>query len=119
MIATGSESESKMLFGAGAPVASPAAAAAGAVSRAGGAPKISSNREMGGASGQFCSTASRNDASEQQIVAGVQSFIMATSSTGDWRAYSGTTILPSVMSARSRAAQRILLGASSTQRSPL
>src|ERR1700722_11400948 len=109
MMATGSESESERHFGGGRTAVAPVAAVpAGAA--AGGAPKISSNREIGGASGQFCSTESRNDASEQQILAGVQSFIMATSSTGDCRAYSGTTMTPSAMSARSTAAQRTLLG---------
>ena len=47
--------------------------------------------------------------SEQQIRAGAESFIIATSSAGACRAYSGTTMIPSAIIARSSATQRMLL----------
>ena len=58
-------------------------------------------------------------ASPQQISAAVLSFIIATSSAGACLKYSGTTMSPSAMAARSIAIQRMLLAASSPNRSPL
>ncbi len=49
--------------------------------------------------------------SAHTIAEGVASFIIAASSAGDCRAYSGTTISPSDISARSNATQRMLFGA--------
>ena len=80
--------------------------------------KTSSKRCCGGASGHFSRIASRSAASPQHTIAGEQSFIMATSSAGACRAYSGTTIRPSAIIARSIAAQRRLLCANRAQRSP-
>jgi len=57
-------------------------------------------------------------ASAQHSNDGAQSFIIATSSAGAWRAYSGTTISPSAIIAKSSATHRILFGASNPQRSP-
>src|SRR5215470_1439032 len=69
--------------------------------------KMSSNSSAGGASGQASRMASRSEASPEQISAGEQSFIIATSSDGDCREYSGTTTRPSAMMARSVAIQSI------------
>src|ERR1700691_1889805 len=80
--------------------------------------KISSNKDCGGASPQLCRIPSRNAASPQHTSDGVQSFIIATNSAGACREYSGTTISPSAMSARSIATQRMLLAASNPHRSP-
>ena len=79
--------------------------------------KISSNKCCGGASGQFGAIAS-NAASPQHTSDGVESFIIATNSAGACREYSGTTISPSAMSAKSMATQRILFAASKPHRSP-
>src|ERR1035438_2429233 len=63
--------------------------------------KTFSKQKLGGASGQASAMASANDFSPQAITAGQQSFIIATSSAGACRAYSGTTVNPSAMMAKS------------------
>src|SRR5579863_692410 len=80
--------------------------------------KISSNNTKRGASGQAASMASRSTASPQQIKRGSASRSIAASSPAAWRAYIGTAMSPSAIMARSRAAQRMLFGATSAQRSP-
>src|SRR6266851_2844188 len=80
--------------------------------------KISSNKNCGGASAHAPAIPSRNAASPQHTSDGVQSFIIATNSAGACREYSGTTISPSAMSARSIATHRILFAASNPHRSP-
>src|SRR5579862_5944263 len=80
--------------------------------------KIPSSSEIFGAAGQNFTISAASRASEQQIRTGVESFNIAASSTGACRAYSGTTMIPSAIIARSSAAQRILFGASRAHRSP-
>src|SRR5438045_9181687 len=109
MMATGSESASAV----GATSADVESAGLGS------GENIWSNVTIGGTSGQFGAMASRNDSSPQQMSEGEQSFITPTSSAAAWRAYNGTTMMPSARIARSVATQRMVLFAISAQRSPL
>src|SRR5580698_3116 len=77
-----------------------------------------SKQKWGGASGHASTIPSASDLSPQAITDGQQSFIIATSSAGACRAYSGTTVNPSAMMARSIATHCIELCASSPHRSP-
>src|ERR1700686_3276419 len=80
--------------------------------------KISSNKTKRGASGHAVEIESRSAASPQQIKPGPASRSIAANSPAAWRAYIGTAMSPSAIIARSSAAQRMLLGATSAQRSP-
>ncbi len=80
--------------------------------------KTFSKQKCGGASGHASTIASASDFSPQAITDGQQSFIIATSSAGACRAYSGTTVKPSAMMAKSIATHCIELCASSAHRSP-
>src|SRR5690242_11620769 len=62
--------------------------------------------------GQDCIAVAPKAGSLTSSKRGWESLIMAANSAGDWREYSGTTISPSAMSARSKAAQRMEFGAS-------
>src|ERR1700683_4442182 len=80
--------------------------------------RIEEGDVRGGAAGHCFVISAESFALEQQILAGSESFNMATSSSGAWREYKGTTTIPSAIIARSSATQRMLLEPSRAQRSP-
>src|ERR1700676_4675337 len=82
------------------------------------AAKMSSNNANRGASGHTDDIASRSAVSPQQIKPGSASPSIGAGSPAAWRAYIGTAMSPSAIIARSRAAHRILFGATNAQRSP-
>src|SRR5258708_1498620 len=74
--------------------------------------------KCGGASVHSCTIESASVASPQQISDGEQSLIIATNSLAACRAYSGTTVNPSAIIAKSIATHCTELCAKSAHRSP-